>query len=175
MYHSQSPEAQFLHTPGLKVTKNFVHCFFFFKFSFKVVIPRSAIQAKGLLLSCIRDDNPCIFFEPKILYRTAKEDVPLKEYTIPLSKAEILQEGSDVTLVSWGTQVHVLREVAQMAAKENISCELIDLRTIVPWDVETVCQSVSKTGRLLISHEAPITGGVGGEIAATVGVSRSFV
>jgi 2-oxoisovalerate dehydrogenase E1 component beta subunit len=96
--------------------------------------------------------------------------VPLQDYTIPLSKAEILQEGSHVTLVSWGTQVHVLREVAQMAAKENISCELIDLRTIVPWDVDTICQSVSKTGRLLISHEAPITGGVGGEIAATVGV-----
>jgi len=151
LYHSQSPEAQFLHTPGIKV-----------------VIPRSAIQAKGLLLACIKDDNPCIFFEPKILYRSAKEDVPIKEFTIPLSKAEIITEGSDITLVSWGTQVHVLREVAQMAAKENISCELIDLRTIVPWDVDTICQSVSKTGRLLISHEAPITGGVGAEIAATV-------
>lgn len=78
--------------------------------------------------------------------------------------------GSDITLVTWGTQVHVLREVVQMAAKENISCELIDLRTIVPWDIDTICQSVSKTGRLLISHEAPITGGVGGEIAATVSV-----
>ncbi|CAF3458071.1 unnamed protein product [Rotaria sp. Silwood1] len=151
LYHSQSPEAQFMHTPGLKV-----------------VIPRGAIEAKGLLLSCIKDDNPCIFFEPKILYRSAKEDVPIKEYTIPLSKAQIIHEGSDVTLVSWGTQVHVLREVAQMAAKENISCELIDLRTILPWDVDTICQSVSKTGRLLISHEAPITGGVGAEIAATV-------
>ncbi|CAF1162176.1 unnamed protein product [Rotaria sordida] len=151
LYHSQSPEAQFMHTPGLKV-----------------VIPRSAIEAKGLLLSCIKDENPCIFFEPKILYRSAKEDVPIKEYTIPLSKAQIIHEGSDVTLVSWGTQVHVLREVAQMAAKDNISCELIDLRTILPWDVDTICQSVSKTGRLLISHEAPITGGVGAEIAATV-------
>jgi 2-oxoisovalerate dehydrogenase E1 component beta subunit len=82
----------------------------------------------------------------------------------------IFNSGTDVTLVSWGTQVHVLREVAQMVAKENISCELIDLRTIVPWDVDTICQSVSKTGRLLISHEAPITGGAGAEIAATVSV-----
>jgi 2-oxoisovalerate dehydrogenase E1 component beta subunit len=97
----------------------------------------------------------------------------LKEYTIPLSKAQIVQEGSDITLVSWGTQVHVLREVAQLAAKENISCEVIDLRTIVPWDVDTICQSVSRTGRLLISHEAPITGGVGAEIAATVSVCRT--
>lgn len=151
LYHSQSPEAQFMHTPGLKV-----------------VVPRSAIEAKGLLFSCIKDDNPCIFFEPKILYRSAKEDVPIKEYTIPLSKAQVIQEGSDITLVSWGTQVHVIREVAQLAAKENISCEIIDLRTIVPWDADTICQSVSKTGRLLVSHEAPITGGVGAEIAATV-------
>jgi len=82
----------------------------------------------------------------------------------------VLNSGSDITLLSWGTQVHVLREVAQMAAKENISCELIDLRTIVPWDVDTICQSFSKTGRLLISHEAPITGGVGAEISATVSV-----
>ncbi|CAF0927902.1 unnamed protein product [Didymodactylos carnosus] len=151
LYHSQSPEAQFLHTPGIKV-----------------VIPRGAIQAKGLLLSCIKDDNPCIFFEPKILYRSAKENVPIKDYTIPLSKAEVLTEGTDITMVTWGTQVHVLHEVVQMAAKENISCELIDLRTIVPWDVDTVCKSVVKTGKLLISHEAPITGGVGAEIAATV-------
>ena len=87
----------------------------------------------------------------------------------------VLNLGSDITLVSWGTQVHVLREVAQIAAKENISCEVIDLRTIIPWDVDTVCQSVSKTGRLLISHEAPITGGAGGEIAATVSVSFFIV
>ncbi len=93
------------------------------------------------------------------------------DFSLSLSiKILFFHLGSDITLVSWGTQVHVLREVAQMAAKENISCELIDLRTIVPWDVDTICQSVSKTGRLLISHEAPITGGVGAEIAATVSV-----
>jgi 2-oxoisovalerate dehydrogenase E1 component beta subunit len=109
----------------------------------KVVIPRSPIQAKGLLLSCIRDPNPCIFFEPKILYRQAVEHVPIKDYTIPLSKAEVLNEGSDITILAWGTQVHVVKEVAQIVKeKMNISCEIIDLRTIVPWDFETVCNVI---------------------------------
>lgn len=152
IYHSQSPEAFFAHIPGIKV-----------------VIPRGPIQAKGLLLSCINDKNPCIFFEPKILYRMAVEQVPLKDYMLPLSKAEILIEGDDVTLVGWGTQVHVLREVCQLAQdKLNVSCELIDLMTVLPWDKETIINSVKKTGRLLIAHEAPLTGGFGAEIAATV-------
>uniref|UniRef100_A0A8C4E6S2 2-oxoisovalerate dehydrogenase subunit beta, mitochondrial n=1 Tax=Dicentrarchus labrax TaxID=13489 RepID=A0A8C4E6S2_DICLA len=152
LYHSQSPEAFFAHCPGIKV-----------------VIPRSPVQAKGLLLSCIADKNPCIFFEPKILYRAAVEQVPVEAYTVPLSQAEILQEGSDVTLVAWGTQVHVMREVADMAQEKlGVSCELIDLQTILPWDVETVCKSVVKTGRLLISHEAPVTGGFASEISSTV-------
>ncbi|GFX62622.1 2-oxoisovalerate dehydrogenase subunit beta, mitochondrial [Trichonephila clavipes] len=152
LYHSQSPEAFFAHVPGIKV-----------------VIPRGPLQAKGLLLSCIRDKNPCIFFEPKILYRMAVEQVPLKDYELPLSKAEILTEGDDVTVIGWGTEVHVLREVCQLAQdKLNVSCELIDLMTILPWDKETVINSVKKTGRLLIAHEAPLTGGFGAEIAATV-------
>ncbi|KAG7240614.1 hypothetical protein INR49_026669, partial [Caranx melampygus] len=124
LYHSQSPEAFFAHCPGIKV-----------------VIPRGPVQAKGLLLSCIADKNPCIFFEPKILYRAAVEQVPVEAYTIPLSQAEILQEGSDVTLVAWGTQIHVMREVASMAQEKlGVSCEVIDLQTILPWDVETVCK-----------------------------------
>ncbi|XP_030851221.1 2-oxoisovalerate dehydrogenase subunit beta, mitochondrial [Strongylocentrotus purpuratus] len=152
LYHSQSPEAFFAHIPGVKV-----------------VIPRSPIQAKGLLLSCIRDPNPCIFFEPKVLYRAAVEQVPVKDYMIPLSKAEVLQEGSDVTLVGWGTQIHVLREVAQMAQEKlGVSCELIDLVTILPWDKDTIIKSVEKTGRLLVAHEAPITGGFASEIASSV-------
>ncbi|CAL1270153.1 unnamed protein product [Larinioides sclopetarius] len=152
LYHSQSPEAFFAHIPGIKV-----------------VIPRGPLQAKGLLLSCIRDKNPCIFFEPKILYRMAVEQVPLKDYELPLSKAEILTEGDDVTVIGWGTEVHVLREVCQLAQdKLNVSCELIDLMTILPWDKETVINSVKKTGRLLVAHEAPLTGGFGAEIAATV-------
>ncbi|XP_039660749.1 2-oxoisovalerate dehydrogenase subunit beta, mitochondrial isoform X2 [Perca fluviatilis] len=125
LYHSQSPEAFFAHCPGIKV-----------------VIPRSPVQAKGLLLACIADQNPCIFFEPKILYRAAVEQVPVEPYTIPLSQAEILQEGSDVTLVAWGTQIHVMREVANMAQEKlGVSCELIDLQTILPWDTETVCKN----------------------------------
>ncbi|KAF8773525.1 2-oxoisovalerate dehydrogenase subunit beta like protein [Argiope bruennichi] len=152
LYHSQCPEAFFAHIPGIKV-----------------VIPRGPLQAKGLLLSCIRDKNPCIFFEPKILYRMAVEQVPLKDYELPLSKAEILMEGDDVTVIGWGTQVHVLREVCQLAQdKLNISCELIDLVTILPWDKETIINSVKKTGRLLVAHEAPLTGGFAAEIAATV-------
>nr|XP_058939862.1 2-oxoisovalerate dehydrogenase subunit beta, mitochondrial isoform X4 [Kogia breviceps] len=126
LYHSQSPEAFFAHCPGIKV-----------------VIPRSPFQAKGLLLSCIEDKNPCIFFEPKILYRAAVEQVPIEPYNIPLSQAEVIQEGSDVTLVAWGTQVHVIREVASMAhEKLGVSCEVIDLRTIIPWDVDTVCKGL---------------------------------
>uniref|UniRef100_A0A8B9M0N4 2-oxoisovalerate dehydrogenase subunit beta, mitochondrial n=1 Tax=Accipiter nisus TaxID=211598 RepID=A0A8B9M0N4_9AVES len=152
LYHSQSPEAFFAHCPGIKI-----------------VIPRSPLQAKGLLLSCIEDKNPCIFFEPKILYRAAVEQVPVEPYNIPLSQAEVLQTGSDVTLVAWGTQVHVIKEVAAMAQEKlGVSCEVIDLRTILPWDTETVCKSVAKTGRLLISHEAPLTGGFASEISSTV-------
>ncbi|XP_067882796.1 2-oxoisovalerate dehydrogenase subunit beta, mitochondrial isoform X1 [Heterodontus francisci] len=152
LYHSQTPEAFFSHIPGVKV-----------------VIPRSPIQAKGLLLSCIEDKNPCIFFEPKILYRAAVEQVPVEAYQIPLSQADVLQEGNDVTLVAWGTQVHVMREVASMAQERlGVSCEVIDLKTILPWDIETICKSVVKTGRLLISHEAPVTGGFAAEISSTV-------
>uniref|UniRef100_A0A0N4Z1T4 2-oxoisovalerate dehydrogenase subunit beta, mitochondrial n=1 Tax=Parastrongyloides trichosuri TaxID=131310 RepID=A0A0N4Z1T4_PARTI len=152
LYHSQSPEAYFSHTPGLKV-----------------VIPRGPVQAKGLLRSCIEDPNPCIFFEPKILYRSAVDEVPVNDYLLPLGKAEVVKEGKDVTLVAWGTQFHVIREVADMVEKDlNVSCEVIDLQSILPWDVETVANSVAKTGRLLISHEAPITSGFGAEIAATI-------
>nr|CAG4650247.1 EOG090X0840 [Sida crystallina] len=175
VYHSQSPEAYFTHCPGLKV-----------------VVPRGPIKAKGLLLSCIRDKNPCLFFEPKILYRSAVEQVPVRDYTLPLSKADVLIEGDDITVLGWGTQVHVLHEVCQLAKdKLNVSCELIDLVTLLPWDKETICQascppslishftlfcstfrfvvaSVKKTGRLLIAHEAPLTSGFGAEIAATI-------
>jgi len=152
LYHSQMPESYFGHTPGLKV-----------------VVPRSPSQAKGLLLASIRDKNPVIFMEPKVLYRQAVEEVPIKDYELPLSKADIVVEGSDVTLLGWGTQVHVLREVVNMARDQlGVSCELIDLRTIVPWDEKTLIDSVLKTGRFVIAHEAPITGGFGAEIASTI-------
>ncbi|XP_050500646.1 2-oxoisovalerate dehydrogenase subunit beta, mitochondrial [Diabrotica virgifera virgifera] len=152
LYHSQSPEAYFAHTPGLKV-----------------VIPRGPIKAKGLLLSCIRDPDPCLVFEPKILYRQAVEEVPVDDYQLPIGKADILVEGNDVTLIGWGTQVHVLKEVAQLAKEKlKVSCEVIDLVSILPWDTETVFKSVKKTKRVLIAHEAPLTAGFGGEIAATI-------
>ncbi|GGO73126.1 alpha-ketoacid dehydrogenase subunit beta [Bowmanella pacifica] len=151
LYHSQSPEAYFAHTPGLKI-----------------VVPRNPYQAKGLLLASIRDDNPVLFMEPKRLYRASVGEVPEEDYELPLGKAEIVTQGSDISLLAWGAQMEVMEKAAEMADKVGISCEIIDLRSILPWDVETVCQSVVKTGRLLISHEAPQTGGFASEIAATV-------
>ncbi|RYR72882.1 hypothetical protein Ahy_A02g007112 isoform E [Arachis hypogaea] len=136
-YHSQSPEAFFCHVPGIKV-----------------VIPRSPREAKGLLLSCIRDPNPIVFFEPKWLYRLAVEEVPEDDYMLPLSEAEVVRQGSDITLVGWGAQLSIMEQACLDAEKEGISCELIDLKTLIPWDKETVEASVNKTGRLLL--EAPV-------------------
>lgn len=151
-YHSQSPEAYFAHTPGVKV-----------------VIPRGPIQAKGLLLASVRDPDPVIFLEPKILYRLAVEEVPVQDYELPLSQAEIIQHGSDITLIGWGTQLQVLIAAAKLAKEKlQVSCEIIDLRTIVPWDEDTIIDSVKKTGRAIVAHEAPVTGGFGAEIASTI-------
>ena len=157
LYHSQSPEAYFAHTPGMKI-----------------VIPRNPHQAKGLLLASIRDDNPVLFLEPKRIYRASVGDVPEQDYTLPLGKAEVVQPGNDITLLAWGAQMEVMEKAAKMAAQDGVSCEVIDLRSLLPWDAETVCQSVEKTGRLLISHEAPQTGGFAAEVAATV-QQRSFL
>ena len=152
LYHSQSPEAYFGHTPGLRV-----------------VMPRSPAQAKGLLLACIRDPNPCLFLEPKALYRAAVEDVPEGDFTLPLGRAEVVARGTDVTLVGYGAQVGVLIKAAALAHdRAGVSCEVIDLRTVAPWDVDTVVASVRKTGRAVVSHEAPQTGGWGAELAATI-------
>lgn len=150
-YHSQSPEAYFAHTPGLKI-----------------VVPRNPHQAKGLLLASIRDPNPVVFFEPKRIYRASVGEVPEEDYQLPLGEAEVVREGSDITLLAWGAQMEMIEKAAELADKDGISCELIDLRTILPWDVDTVVASVKKTGRLLITHEAPLTGGFAGEIAATI-------
>lgn len=157
-YHSQSVESFFTQVPGLKV-----------------VVPRSPREAKGLLLSSIRDPNPVLFFEHKGLYRTAKEevfagDLDAKEAEhYKLGVAEVLREGGDITVVGYGAQIGVLSAAAEVAATQyGIECEVIDLRTLAPWDVDTVCASVNKTGRLLISHEAPISGGFGAEVVATV-------
>lgn len=151
-YHSQSPEAYFAHTPGVKV-----------------VVPRSPIQAKGLLLASARDPNPVIFLEPKYMYRGAAEEVPICDYELPLGKADVMMTGTDVTLIGWGSQLQILRASADMAKEKlGVSCELIDLRTIMPWDSEAVCASVMKTGRCVVAHEAPLTAGFGAEIASTI-------
>lgn len=151
LYHSQSPEAYFAHTPGLKV-----------------VVPRNPHQAKGLLLGAIRDPNPVLFFEPKRLYRASTGEVPEEDYQLPLGQAEVIKEGSDITLLAWGAQMEMTEKAAELAEKAGVSCEVIDLRTIVPWDIDTVAESVFKTGRLVVTHEAPLTGGFAGEIAATI-------
>ncbi len=151
LYHSQSPEAYFAHTPGLKV-----------------IVPRNPYQAKGLLLASIRDKNPVIFFEPKKLYRAAVGEVPEEDYQLPLGKAEVIKEGKDISLLAWGAQVEVIEKAAALAAEIGILCEIIDLRSILPWDNETVEISVVKTGRLLISQEAPLTSGFASEVAATI-------
>ncbi|KAJ1928959.1 hypothetical protein IWQ60_001600 [Tieghemiomyces parasiticus] len=153
LYHSQSPEAFFTHAPGLKV-----------------VMPRGPIQAKGLLLAAIRDPNPVVFLEPKVLYRAAVERIPEGDYELPLGKAEVVKEGKDITLLGWGTQLYVLEDAIRMAERDlpGLSCELIDLRTLLPWDVDTVARSVTKTGRVVVAHEAPHTSGFGAEIAATI-------
>jgi len=150
-YHSQSTEAYFIHTPGLVV-----------------LAPSTPYDTKGLLISAMRSPDPVIFLEPKRIYRTVKEEVPSEEYTIPIGKAKVVQEGSDLTLVSWGAMVQTCRDAASLAAKEGVSVELVDLRSLLPFDIETVIKSVTKTGRLVIAHEATKIAGFGAEIAAQV-------
>lgn len=156
-YHSQSPEAYFAHMPGITV-----------------VVPRNPHQAKGLLLASIRAPDPVIFFEPKRLYRASVGEVPDEDYELPLRQAEVVKSGHDITLLAWGAQMEVTEQAAEMAEKSGISCEIIDLRTVVPWDIDTVVESVLKTGRLVVSHEAPLTGGFAAEIAAMI-QSRCFL
>jgi pyruvate dehydrogenase E1 component beta subunit len=148
--HSDSPESIYAHTPGLIV-----------------VMPSRPYDAKGLLISAIRDPDPVIFFEPKRVYRSFKEEVPEEEYTIPIGKASVLNEGTDITVVSWGAMVFQCLEAIDHLPEE-ISVELIDLRTIYPIDVETIAKSVAKTGRCVIVHEAPKTAGMGAEISSLV-------
>ncbi len=144
--HSESTEALFCHMPGVKV-----------------VVPSSPYNAKGLLISSIRDPDPVIFLESTRLYRLIKEDVPEGEYTIPLGKARVVQEGRDVTIISWGSMLH-----RALQAVTGIDAEVIDLMTLNPFDEETVYKSVKKTGRVVIVHEAPKTCGFGAEISASI-------
>jgi len=146
--HSDSPEAIYAHTPGLKV-----------------VMPSSPYDAKGLLIASIRDPDPVIFFEPKRIYRAIREEVPEDEYVLPLGKARTVCEGEELTIVSWGASVV---QCMQAIEKSGRSIELVDLRTIYPFDVEAVETSVRKTGRCVVVHEAPLTCGLGSEISARI-------
>jgi pyruvate dehydrogenase E1 component beta subunit len=150
-HHSDSPEAILAHIPGIKV-----------------VIPASPYEAKGLLLSTIRDSDPVIFMEPKRIYRAIREEVPEGDYTIPLGKARLVQEGKDVTVVAWGAMVREVLNAAEQLKGDRIDLEIIDLRTISPIDVETIITSIRKTGRGVIVHEAPKTCGLGAEIIALI-------
>ncbi|MBI5036748.1 alpha-ketoacid dehydrogenase subunit beta [Candidatus Micrarchaeota archaeon] len=153
-HHSESMEALYAHVPGLKV-----------------VIPSTPYDAKGLLASSIRDNDPVIFLEPSKFYRAFRQEVPEKPYTVPLGEAAVRQEGEDVTLVAWGS---VVKASLDAAAQSGKSVEVIDLRSIVPWDKKKVLESVEKTGRLVVVHEAPHTGGFGAEISATVSEEGIF-
>ena len=148
--HSDSPEAIYAHHPGLKV-----------------VMPSRPYDAKGLLISAIRDPDPVIFFEPKRVYRSFKEEVPEDEYTIEIGKASVLSEGSDLTVITWGATVFQCLEALDNVP-EDTSVELIDLRTIWPIDIEAITESVRKTGRCVVAHEAPKTAGLGAEISSMI-------
>lgn len=150
-FHSLSPEAMFMNRPGLKI-----------------VSPGTAYDAKGLLKAAIRDDDPVLYIEHKYLYRRIKETLPDDDYIVPLGKANVRRKGKDLTIVTWGAMIYVAAEAADALTKDGVSVEIVDLRSLVPMDEEAVLESVAKTNRVIILHEAPLTGGAGGEIAARI-------
>jgi 2-oxoisovalerate dehydrogenase E1 component beta subunit len=150
-FHSQNPEMWFVKTPGLKV-----------------VAPATAYDAKGLIKASIRDNDPVIFFEHKGLYRKIKEELPAGDYTVPIGKAKVVREGTDLTIVAYGSMVWVALEVADKLAEEGASVEVVDLRTLLPLDRETVCESVKKTSKVLLVHEDTRTAGLAGELAISI-------
>ncbi len=150
-FHSANPEMYFVHTPGLKV-----------------IYPSTPADAKGLLKSAIRDNNPVLFFEHKYLYRRIKEEMPAGDHLVPIGKAAIRREGRDLTILSYAAMVHTSMEAAEQLAKEGIDVEVIDLRTLLPLDRDAIITSVKKTNKLLVVHEDTKTGGIAGEIAAIV-------
>jgi pyruvate/2-oxoglutarate/acetoin dehydrogenase E1 component len=155
-YHSQHPEAQFIHVAGLKV-----------------VCPSNPYDAKGLLLASIQDPDPVLFFEPKRVYRAAKGDVPEGEYTVELERASVAREGDAVTVIAYGAMLYEALDAAQKASEQGVECEVIDLRTLWPVDIDTILESVKKTGRLVVVHEAPRTCGFGAELVTLV-CERAF-
>ena len=151
-FHSQSPESYFMNVPGLKI-----------------VVPATPTDAKGLMIAAIRDPDPVIFLEHKFLYRRLKEEVPEGDYTTPIGEARLARAGSDISIITYGAMVHASNEAAEMVAALGISVEILDLRTLLPMDRPRILETVKKTGRALIVHEATRTGGPGGEIAALIG------
>ncbi len=150
-YHSQSSEAYFAHTPGLKI-----------------VVPSTPYDTKGLLINSIRDNDPVMFLEPKRVYRAVKEDVPEEAYTVDLGKANVAREGDDVTIIGWGAMTHTALQAAEAADEEGVSAEVIDLRTLVPFDRSTLIKSAKKTGRVVIVQEAPRTAGFAAELSSVI-------
>jgi len=150
-FHSQNPEMWFVKTPGLKV-----------------ICPATAYDAKGLIKSAVRDNDPVIFFEHKALYRRIKEDLPAEEFTVPIGKARIARQGRHLSIVTYGAMVWTALEAAEKLAAEGIEIEVVDLRTLLPLDRDTVCESVKKTSRVLLLHEDTRTGGLAGELAISI-------
>ena len=150
-FHSQSNEMWFVHTPGLKVAA-----------------PATAYDAKGLIKASIRDDNPVIFFEHKFLYRRIKEEVPADDYIVPLGKARVAREGDDIAVITYGAMVWTALEAAETLVKEGISLEVVDLRTLLPYDEDTVLTSARKCSKVILLHEDTRTGGMAGELAALI-------
>ncbi|HET7891948.1 MAG TPA: alpha-ketoacid dehydrogenase subunit beta [Candidatus Sulfotelmatobacter sp.] len=150
-FHSQNPEMWFVHNPGLKV-----------------ICPATPYDAKGLIKAAIRDNNPCIFFEHKYLYRRIKEEVPADDYVVPIGKARMAREGRDLSIITYAAMVHTALEAAEILGKEGIDLEIVDLRTVSPLDREAIAQTVKKTNKVILLHEHSRTGGLAGEISAII-------
>jgi len=150
-FHSQNPEALFTHTPGLKI-----------------LAPATARDAKGLIKAAIRDNDPVLFFEHKALYRRIKEEVPEGDYTVPIGKAAVVRPGRDLSVITYGAMVHAALEAAEQLDREGVSLEIVDLRTLQPLDDAAVFASVRKTSKVIVLHEATLSGGVGGEVASRI-------
>lgn len=150
-HHSESTEAMLVHTPGLQV-----------------VVPATPYDAKGLLISAIRSPDPVIFLEPKRIYRAVRQDIPEECYTVPIGEARLVREGSDVTVIAWGSMMHTVLQAAESLNADGISPEILDLRTLSPMDVPAIITSVEKTGRAVVVHEAARTAGLGAEIVAQI-------
>ncbi|HEY8183119.1 MAG TPA: alpha-ketoacid dehydrogenase subunit beta [Thermoanaerobaculia bacterium] len=150
-FHSLNPEAMFMNRPGLKI-----------------VYPGTAYDAKGLLKAAIRDDDPVLYIEHKFLYRRIKEDLPQEDFVVTIGKANVRRRGKDLSIITWGAMIYVADEAAEELAKDGVSVEIVDLRSIIPFDEQAILESVAKTNRVIILHEAPLTGGAGAEFAARI-------